>query len=109
MPAVWAILHTEEMPFATLPAMSVVMSGSLCVTPCATTPLSAQSTITARFPISTSALPVSPAIFSTMSSSAPRLPIGLATAFHLSRAAFNALESSGFIVLAISCNWFSMA
>ena len=85
------------MPLATLPAMSVVMSGSLCVTPWATTPLSAQSTTTARLPISTSALPVSPAIFSTMNSSKPRLPIGLATAFHLSRAAFSAPSSSGSI------------
>ena len=77
--AALAILHTLEAPCASWAATFAVTSGPVCVTPSATTPLSAHSTATQRGSMATSALPWMPAMRSTMRSSSPRLPRGFAT------------------------------
>lgn len=88
-----AIRLAEEQPFARSAATSAVIDSSVCVTPCAITPLSAHITTSARLPMSKRASPVIPAIRVTRSSSAPRLFKGLATTLHLSCEALTAASS----------------
>ena len=77
-----AMRHTEVRPLARFCVTIAVTLLSVCVTPCATTPLSAHSTSTARGESETGELPVRAAIRSTASSSSPRLPSGLAHEAH---------------------------
>ena len=77
-PTVRAIAHTVLLPCAAFAATIAVTSLPVCVTPSATTPLSAQNMATQRRDMSTFALPVSAAVFITLSSSLPRLPSGFA-------------------------------
>ena len=74
-----AMTHTLEEWHASRAATLAVTSAPVCVTPSATTPLSAHITATQRGASATSALPWMPAMCSTAFSSAPRLPSGLAT------------------------------
>ena len=74
--------HTLVSPVDMFSATMAVTSWPVWVTPSATTPLSAHMTTTARRERSTSGLPVMPAMRITASSSAPRLPRGLAMESH---------------------------
>ena len=89
--------QTEDRPAAMLRATARVTSWPVWVTPWATTPLSAHMTTTARLEMSTSALPVMPAMRMTASSSAPRLPRGLAMESHRAFARSMAAVSAGVI------------
>ena len=65
-------------PLDRFSATKAVISLPVWVTPSATTPLSAQKTTTHFLERSSSADPVMPAIFTTISSKRPRLCSGLA-------------------------------
>ena len=72
-----------------------VTEASVWLTPCATTPLSAQSTSTARRLTSGTGSPVSAAASSTMASSRPSPPKGFASAAQWAWAAARAASSGG--------------
>ena len=96
-PAERAMAHTLVSPVDMFSATMAVTSWPVWVTPWATTPLSAHMTTTARLEMSTSALPVMPAMRMTASSSAPRLPRGLAMESHRAFARSMAAVSAGVI------------
>ena len=93
---------TEAMPLVKLRVTAAVTACVVCVTPSATTPLSAQKIRTAFFRGGRFAVPVMPASCTTRSSSRPRLCRGLAIASQCCRAASIAAESSGEICCNIS-------
>ena len=101
-PAMRAMRQTLESPLAAFSATIAVTSCPVCVTPSATTPLSAHIISTARRPSVTSAVPVMPAIFTTASSKSPKLCSGFATISHRSLAVCIAVSSGGQIALRIS-------
>lgn len=70
-PAERAMAHTLVSPVDMFSATMAVTSWPVWVTPWATTPLSAHMTTTARLEMSTSALPVMPAMRMTASSAPP--------------------------------------
>ena len=79
-PATFAILHTVALPAAMFPATVAVTSLPVCVTPSATTPLSAQNVSTQRLtPTCASGMP---SICATMSSNNPMPLSGLAMESH---------------------------
>ena len=78
MPMCAAIRHTVDWP---RPMFSVTVAVTSCphwVTPCATTPLSAQNMTTARFSIDGRSVRWMAASCATASCSSPRLPSGMA-------------------------------
>ena len=96
-PAARDMAHTLVSPVDMFSATMAVTSWPVWVTPSATTPLSAHMTTTARRERSTSGLPVMPAMRITASSSAPRLPRGLAMESHRAFARSMAFRSAGTI------------
>ena len=78
-PATPAIRHEQLSPLVRFAVTTAVTSCPVCVTPSSTTPLSAQNTTSAFFPIRTFSVPEMAASFCTSSSSTPRLPRGFAT------------------------------
>ncbi len=101
-PAGFAIWQTLEQLRTMLAATKAVTSWPVCVTPWATTPLSAHMARTARREMSIFSLPVMPAMRTTSASSSPRLPMGLAIEFHCSTARAAAALSKGAIRAFIS-------
>ena len=92
-----AIWHTLVRRIARFSATARVTSCPVWLTPCATTPLSAQSTTTARRERSNSALPVRAAASSIMVSSRPSPPRGFARLAQWACAAARAASSGGVI------------
>ena len=93
--AVWAIRQTLVRRAARFSATARVTLLSVWLTPCATTPLSAQSTSTARWENSSFALPVRAAASSSTVSSAPSPPSGFARLAQWACAAARAASSGG--------------
>ena len=102
--AVLAIWQTLVRRAARFSATARVTLWSVWLTPCATTPLSAQSTSTARRERSNWAVPVSAAASSSSVSSAPRPPKGFARLAQWAWAAARAASSGGVMV---ERSWFS--
>ena len=100
--AVFAIWQTLVRRAARFSATARVTLWSVWLTPCATTPLSAQSTSTARRENASSAVPVRAAASSSMVSSLPSPPSGLARLAQWAWAAVRAV-SSGRVILERSC------
>ena len=93
--AACAIRHTLVRRWARFSATARVTSCPVWLTPCATTPLSAQSTAATRREKSRSALPVRAAASSSIVSSAPSPPKGFARAAQWACAAARAASSGG--------------
>ena len=100
--AACAIRQTLVRRAARFSATARVTLWSVWLMPCATTPLSAQSTATARREKSNCAVPVSAAASSSIVSSAPSPPKGLARLAQWAWAAARAVSSGG-VMAASNC------